>query len=195
MKKLLLLLFIPFLSFGQDLLIKKTGNDITVKILEINPDNIKYKKSYNIDGPLFTVDTKDINQIVYKNGEVESFNTIQTNDQLGDNKKGIYIKTTADSKKHFSQEVWEEEIEKNHLFRKVESVKEADYIFEFRIRVALGEARVSVIIYDAQDNAELWKSKKYRGTANVYNEMGASIHGVRKCINKGIIPAIEKGEF
>ena len=59
----------------------------------------------------------------------------------------------------------------------------------------MGEARVSVIVYRTSDNKELWKSKRYRGTANIYNRMGASLHGIRKCISKGIIPSLECGNF
>jgi hypothetical protein len=59
----------------------------------------------------------------------------------------------------------------------------------------MGEARVSVIVYNTADNKKLWESKRFRGTANIYNRMGASLHGIRKCIEDGIIPEIEKGTF
>lgn len=109
--------------------------------------------------------------------------------------KSILIKVTSDSQVHPTQKVWKEEIERYSELRKVNSEKEADLIFEFRIRRLVGEARVSVTVYNSSNNKKLWGSKKYRGTANIFNRMGASLHGIRKCISKGIIPKMENGSF
>ncbi len=177
---------------AQDLMIKNNGDEIKVKVLEITNDNVKYKKHTNIDGPLYTVSKSEVKEIIFENGDKEVF--INANAKSTDSRKAVFIKTTVDSKVHPTQKVWKEEIERSSNLKKVNSPEESDLIFEFRIRRAMGEARVSVVVYDS-DNKKLWESKKYRGTANIYNRMGASLHAIRRCMTKGIIPEMEKGTF
>jgi len=75
MKKILLLIliYLPFLGFAQDNITLRDGNEIPAKIIEINIDNIKYKKYSNLDGPLYTTSINDIFMIKYENGEKEVF--------------------------------------------------------------------------------------------------------------------------
>ena len=61
MKKLLLLLLcLPMIGFGQDNIILKDGEEISAKILRINPENIEYKKLSNLQGPTYTLDKIDV---------------------------------------------------------------------------------------------------------------------------------------
>jgi len=201
LKKLLftytLLAFVLGLN-AQDSILKVNGEKISAKVLEVGTDNVKYRKFSNMDGPLYTIAKDEIKEIIFENGDKESFSNslTKTNDsQIKDSRKSVFIKTTADSDMRPTQEVWKEEIEKCSQLRKANSIEESDLIFEFRIKRALGEARVSVIVYESSDNKKLWESDKYRGTANVYNRMGASLEGIRKCISKGIIRSLESGTF
>lgn len=146
---------------------------------------------------VFTFNIKAQDSIVKLNAKNvlnESFEKTNSS-QINNSRKTVFIKTTSDSDIQPTEEVWKEEIEKYSKLRKVNSLEESELIFEFRIKRAMGEARVSVIVYRTSDNKELWKSKRYRGTANIYNRMGASLHGIRKCISKGIIPSLECGNF
>lgn len=72
MKKinLLTLFLIGIASFcqAQDLITKKTGEDIQAKITEVNQTEIKYKRFDNLDGPVFTLSKADILMIRYENG-------------------------------------------------------------------------------------------------------------------------------
>ncbi len=183
---------------AQDIITKKDGSQIEANVIEIETSSIKYKKFSNPNGPTYNLLTSDILEIKYENGETESYSQAGESGDLemllADSKKKIFIKTTIDSDVHPTEEVWKEEMERAQL-KKVKTVEEADLIFEFRIKRAMGEARVSVDVLNAKDNQVLWESDKYRGTANVYNKMGASLDAIRKCIRKGIIPAIGKGEF
>ena len=69
----LVILFISYISYSQDILHLKSGFDVQVKVHEIGKKEIKYKKYNNLDGPLYTANIKDIKSITFKNGEVESF--------------------------------------------------------------------------------------------------------------------------
>jgi len=80
MKKLLLIFTLfPLLTFAQDNIILKNGEDINTKIIEINESNVKYKKYNNLDGPLYTISKDEIFLIKYSNGEKEILSNNSSN--------------------------------------------------------------------------------------------------------------------
>jgi TM2 domain-containing membrane protein YozV len=54
-----------------DLITLKTGEELSVKIIEINQNEIKYKKCNNLDGPMFTIQKQSVFSIKYSNGDKE----------------------------------------------------------------------------------------------------------------------------
>ncbi|GGG37335.1 hypothetical protein [Hymenobacter glacieicola] len=56
---------------AQDLLTKSSGEELQVKVLEITPTEIRYKRTDNPDGPLITVRRTDVFMIRYANGTKE----------------------------------------------------------------------------------------------------------------------------
>ena len=70
MKKLfLLLLCVPFIGFGQDNIILKTGDEISSNVIEIDKETVKYKKYSNLNGPIYSIDKAEVFMIKYENGE------------------------------------------------------------------------------------------------------------------------------
>lgn len=67
-----------FFIKSQDIITKKTGEDIEAKIIEIGINEVKFKKFNNIDGPLFVLPKSDILLIRYKNGDKEIFENIKS---------------------------------------------------------------------------------------------------------------------
>ncbi len=65
-------LFFASLS-AQDFIYKNDGGEIEVKVIEITPDVIKYKKYEFLDGPLYNIKIDDIFMIVYENGHREVY--------------------------------------------------------------------------------------------------------------------------
>ncbi|WP_400193169.1 hypothetical protein [Hymenobacter sp. B81] len=65
---LLLLLLLPFGGWAQDLLTKRNGDEVPVKVLEVTPTEIRYKRTDNPDGPLFVVPRAEVFMIKYANG-------------------------------------------------------------------------------------------------------------------------------
>lgn len=61
-------------SFAQDVIITIDAQKIEAKIMEVSKSEIKYKELDNLDGPLFTLATSDINTIIYANGKVVLYN-------------------------------------------------------------------------------------------------------------------------
>lgn len=64
-------------SFSQDMITKKTSEDIKAKVIEVTVNEIKYKKFDNLNGPLFTLLKSDVLMIRYENGSKDIFNEIQ----------------------------------------------------------------------------------------------------------------------
>ena len=63
-------------SFAQDLITLTSGDDIKVKVLEVNVDLIKYKKHDNPDGPSYTIPRSDVFVIRYENGTKDIINPL-----------------------------------------------------------------------------------------------------------------------
>jgi hypothetical protein len=69
---LFLFLVTSFVS-AQDTIVKRNDEKIVAKILEVNPDNIKYKRFDYLDGPVFLSDKSELKYIAYQNGTKESY--------------------------------------------------------------------------------------------------------------------------
>ncbi|MES2681643.1 MAG: hypothetical protein V4635_17240 [Bacteroidota bacterium] len=70
--------------FSQDTLITKNGELIGAKVLEINEDEVKYKKSSNPDGPLYVIKKSEVVVIEYQNGTRDVFNSAGNNGSIND---------------------------------------------------------------------------------------------------------------
>ena len=70
---LLLSLFILLgrLAQAQDLLTKRNGEELSVKVVEITPSEVRYRRADNPNGPLITLWKSDVLQIRYANGSLE----------------------------------------------------------------------------------------------------------------------------
>lgn len=70
---LILCVFLAGGSFAQDTIIKLTNTRLVVKVIEITPKEVKYKKIENPGGPLFVLDRKQVARIIYANGTTDTF--------------------------------------------------------------------------------------------------------------------------
>ena len=70
-----------FYSNAQDIIYKKDGSKEEAKIVLVGEKEIQYKKFNNLEGPIYTINKKDIALITYENGEYETIKT------AGDEKK------------------------------------------------------------------------------------------------------------
>jgi len=77
MKKIILIalqLSITSFAFSQDLLTKKTGEDIKAKVLEVTQDEVKYKKYDSQSGPTYSIKKSELILIRYQDGTKDIFN-------------------------------------------------------------------------------------------------------------------------
>lgn len=68
---LLLLTLLGPLAHAQDLLTKRNGEEIAVKVVEITPSEVRYRRADNPDGPLVSLWRVDVFMIRYANGTKE----------------------------------------------------------------------------------------------------------------------------
>ena len=68
-------LSIPLINntYSQDIIVKKNGEEIKVKTIEISNDNIKYKDFNNQDGPIRNIYTNNVFMVKYENGTKDVF--------------------------------------------------------------------------------------------------------------------------
>ena len=59
--------------FGQDIITYKNGDELKVKVTEVAPTEIQFKKFDNPDGPVYTEPRTNIFMIKYENGSKEVF--------------------------------------------------------------------------------------------------------------------------
>lgn len=62
------MLFKPIFGIAQDTIYRFNGDTISAKIIAVNVDDIKYKRSNDSTGPTYTVLRSTVKSIVYKNG-------------------------------------------------------------------------------------------------------------------------------
>lgn len=58
---------------AQDVLTKRNGDELAVKVLEVTPTEIRYRRTDNPDGPLFIVPRHEVFMIKYANGTKDVF--------------------------------------------------------------------------------------------------------------------------
>lgn len=78
MKIKIFLMFMMLLAstsfvFSQATMTMKNGDEVKVKVIEILPDQVKYKKADNLDGPTYTELKSNIFMIKYQNGSKDVF--------------------------------------------------------------------------------------------------------------------------
>ena len=77
MRTFLLLALLTLLTgaaHAQDLLTKRTGEELAVRVVEITPAEVKYRRADNPDGPVISLWRSDVFMIRYANGTKEVLN-------------------------------------------------------------------------------------------------------------------------
>ena len=79
LSSLVILLFAFSLSsFSQDVLFFQDGSKEEVKVLEINSQEISYKKYTNLEGPAYVINRNEVVLINFANGEHELISPVKT---------------------------------------------------------------------------------------------------------------------
>lgn len=80
MKKLIFTIIACLFYFAgqaQDILIKRNGDELEVKVLEIDLQVVKYKRFDNLEGPIISIAKADVFMIKYENGTKVTMNEVR----------------------------------------------------------------------------------------------------------------------
>ncbi|WP_299986698.1 hypothetical protein [uncultured Pontibacter sp.] len=66
-----------FTGQAQDILIKRNGDELEVKVLEIDLEAVKYKRFDNLEGPIISIAKADVFMIKYENGTKVTMNEMR----------------------------------------------------------------------------------------------------------------------
>jgi len=77
----LLLLLACGQIFSQDVIMKKNGDEIKAKVVEITETTVKYKAEDNLDGPVYNIAKTEVFKINYPNGKSDFFGSVETADK------------------------------------------------------------------------------------------------------------------
>jgi hypothetical protein len=83
--------------FSQDIITKKTSEDIQAKVIEVTTTEVKYKKFDNQNGPTFTLLKSDILMIRYENGSKDIFNESQNTSSANTSSSDMALKGKQDA--------------------------------------------------------------------------------------------------
>ena len=109
MRKIILTTLTTILSltlcFSQDVITKKSGEDIQAKILEVGQTEIKYKKFDNQNGPTFTIVKSEVLMVRYENGTKDIFNEEKKTENVSSSSSSsgdLFIKGKADASRYYN---------------------------------------------------------------------------------------------
>lgn len=76
MKRILIMLLwvavvLPIMA--QDIIVTTSSERIDAQVTEVSDTEVKYKRTDNLDGPVFVIATSKISSIIYQNGDVQTF--------------------------------------------------------------------------------------------------------------------------
>lgn len=77
----ILLFLMGTFCYSQDIISKKNGSDLKVKIIEVGTLNIVYKELDNLEGPTHSLEKSEIYKITYNNGKTELLGKYQHADE------------------------------------------------------------------------------------------------------------------
>lgn len=80
MKKLIILFVFTLLTAltvsAQDRIVRTDASEVNARVMEITPDEVRYKRVSNLDGPTYVQPISGVHYILYANGEKEVFNEL-----------------------------------------------------------------------------------------------------------------------
>ncbi len=164
----------PLISKGQDILIKKNGDELKVKVTEINQIDIIFIYSDSLSGPLYIISKSEVFMIKFSNGVKEVFD-INKDENYNDN-QGLSAKNRIEIKagKYYHQK---RRIGYSVLFNMIETSNNHAAIIELEIARRQKKLR-SIFLYSSFPLA-------YAGLGFLINGLETASYGSYD-INEGV---------
>ncbi|MCB4807235.1 hypothetical protein LG651_03155 [Tamlana sp. 62-3] len=194
--KLSALFLLPFISFSQDVITNIDGSTINAKILEISKNEIKYKKTNYLDGPLIIIDKKDISQIKYENGDIEIFQQttsdkekVYAEKEKSDissifNKGNKVFLEKSDDANNDALEYFKNSLKKWNYWQIVENKSDADFIIVFSLKKKLmGDRKVKATLLTLSGKTYL-ETKSYAASQSAFSGYNGSRTAANRLVEK-----------
>jgi len=170
---------------AQDIIITNVNDSINAKVIEINTNEIKYKNTNNLNGPIYTILKTDVFKITYYNGTIDVFNnnTVILDDNFlrlsRENplmllKKGnnAFIEI-LDSDSRAGERYFKDALREWGYWNIVDNVKDAQFIINFNIDKAAFLDKRGNVTFKTRGNVEFKKSKSYKGATSAFTGYNA----------------------
>lgn len=198
---LALFVMLSITAKSQDKLYLRTNptSYTEVKINEIDIDFIKYNKTSNLKGPVYTASKSDIYKIIFENGDVEEF-SLATNSNIArqeskDLKPGSklfvkYIDTDDEDNVNGVDaiQMFGSYIKGKTTCELVNSLEEADFEISLRvIKKMMGDRKAQVEIKHLASNDIVFESKWKRGSSTVFTGYSGTRAAVGNVVKKDLL--------
>ena len=200
MRKVLSIVCMSVLYFNaatsQDLIINKAGEELKAKVVEVTDNEIKYYKSDNINGPLYSTSSSSIFRIVYANGNIDTINRnaviidenylkVSKENPKSLLKKGnnVYIEI-LDEASRAGEKYFLEAFKTWNYWNVVQTKSEAHFLLEFNIDKKAMMDKAAQVIFKTRDGKEFQKSKFYRSSTSAFNGYNAFRAAAHKVVEK-----------
>jgi hypothetical protein len=155
---LFFVLCLNFISSGQDIIYKKDGSKEEAKIILVAEKEIQYKKFSNLDGPVYTLNKKDIVLITYQSGEFETI-------------------TSADSEKKAAKIELTENFSKNLITYHLFDVVYGDFTFSYERILSSGTVGIKIPVgFGYAYNSDYFNSNNNWVKNMIYSGIGINFY-------------------
>jgi len=203
-------IFLSLNTTAQDTIYLKSKEPvIIVKIIEVNPSNLKYKKYSNIDGPTYTIEKDKIEKVIYKNGEVERYTSLPINNKRIERQISLDLMPGSKIFLTYSLTEGEDNVNENDATQMlksyiegktrcviVNSIDEADFMIELRvIKTAMAKRSAKIVIKHLLTDKIVFETKWVRGSSNAFYGYSCSRAAIGKIVKKYLLknyPSIER---
>ncbi len=212
MKKILLALLLLASVKGlqaQDSIAMVNGIEIEAKVLEIGTSNIKYKKFSNLEGPLYTVSKEEVKEIVFQNGDVETYSNENSNIKSIERQTSLELIPGSRLFLTYSKSEDEDNVDgsdaigmlKTYIEGKtnckvVSSYDEADFVVDLRvIKKAMANRRAMIEITNIAMEKVVYESKWSKGTNSAFSGYSGSRAAIGNVVKKQLLKEYPNIEF
>ncbi len=192
-----------FPAVAQDTLTLVNGSRIVGLVNEVLPNEIKYKRYDNPEGPLYTVVKDEVIRIIYSNGTLDEFakQPIQQQQKADiaspsirppENRSfkeitargnSVYVEI-PDPSSRAGERYFVEALQEWGYWKVVSNLEEADLIIVFNIDKEIMLDKSAFVVIKDRDDKKLCASRSYRSSTSAFNGYNAFRSVAMKVVRK-----------
>ena len=169
-------------------------NPVNAKVIEITQSEIKYKKSHNLDGPIYTTSKNDVSKINFENGTTEIYTVKferQKEEKLELSSKVFLKYSKTENQNNVNEDavlkMARREFRNLTNLKLVYSAEEADFLFELKTIKKIMKRKAQLTIKHLYTDKIIYESDWSNGFPNPGNLMSGTRQAVGKVIKKDLL--------